>query len=377
MDLQEQNSFFTPVQRRLIRFTTVVFFSVLLAALVATIIWVIGRTFAFFYNLIFPLAIAGILALILNPVMVFLQRRLHFSRLAAAITLLAGFFILFSALLFGTLPIVIQQGRDLVERAPDIIASWYTRLELYFPGLVTMLSEQMDDGVLEDLMPEFEAPGETFMSYIGLLVGAAFIPLWLFFALLSGDGLKAQAEEVLSIFSETTEKKLLYFIQVFLGYVTAFFRGQLVIALIMGALYAIGFSIIGIKAALLIGPILGLLNIIPYLGTVIGLLIVLPTAYLQPEGSWQLVALALVVFVTVQTIESGFLTPKIMAHHSGLHPALVVISLFFWGITFGGIIGMLLAVPLTAFIIAVWGEIKTSLSRSLETEDSESPGGSD
>jgi predicted PurR-regulated permease PerM len=145
----------------------------------------------------------------------------------------------------------------------------------------------------------------------------------------------------------------------------------------MGALYAIGFSVIGIKAALLIGPILGLLNIIPYLGTVVGLLIVLPTAYLQPEGSLQLVALALLVFIIVQTIESGFLTPKIMADHSGLHPALVVISLFFWGIAFGGIIGMLLAVPLTAFIIAIWGEIKASLTRTLETEPSESPGGSD
>ncbi|MFO7603037.1 MAG: AI-2E family transporter, partial [Gammaproteobacteria bacterium] len=57
---------------------------------------------------------------------------------------------------------------------------------------------------------------------------------------------------------------------------------------------------------------------------------------------------------------------------SGLHPALVVISLFFWGTALGGIIGMVLAVPLTAFFVAIWSEIKASLKRSLSSRDARS-----
>ena len=71
-------------------------------------------------------------------------------------------------------------------------------------------------------------------------------------------------------------------------------------------------------------------------------------------------------FAAVQLIESWLLTPKIMANRSGLHPALVVISLFFWGTVLGGIIGMVLAVPLTAFFVAIWREIKTSLEHALK-----------
>lgn len=68
-------------------------------------------------------------------------------------------------------------------------------------------------------------------------------------------------------------------------------------------------------------------------------------------------------------IESWLLTPKIMANRSGLHPALVVISLFFWGTALGGIIGMVLAVPLTAFFVAIWGEIKASLKHTLSSRN--------
>jgi len=74
------------------------------------------------------------------------------------------------------------------------------------------------------------------------------------------------------------------------------------------------------------------------------------------------------VFTVVQLLESWLLTPKIMANRSGLHPALVVISVFFWGIALGGIIGMILAVPLTAFIVAVWSQAKAGLTRSMKSD---------
>jgi predicted PurR-regulated permease PerM len=80
-------------------------------------------------------------------------------------------------------------------------------------------------------------------------------------------------------------------------------------------------------------------------------------------------------------VESWLLTPRIMAERSGLHPAVVVISIFFWGTVLGGIIGMILAVPLTAFIVAVWIQTKASLTRSMVSDDNadriEMPPGAD
>jgi predicted PurR-regulated permease PerM len=92
-------------------------------------------------------------------------------------------------------------------------------------------------------------------------------------------------------------------------------------------------------------------------------------AYFQPHGSLQLVGLSLLVFTVVQLVESWLLTPRIMADRSGLHPALVVISVFFWGTALNGIIGMILAVPLTAFLVAVWAQAKASLARGILSDD--------
>lgn len=100
----------------------------------------------------------------------------------------------------------------------------------------------------------------------------------------------------------------------FVEYITTFFQGQLIIAVCMGTLYAMSFTLINLSYGVLIGLILGLLNIIPFLGSLIGLLVVLPIAYLQPEAGVQLLLLAALVFATVQLVESWLLTPKIMAN---------------------------------------------------------------
>ncbi|MFH1498000.1 MAG: AI-2E family transporter [Verrucomicrobiota bacterium] len=140
----------------------------------------------------------------------------------------------------------------------------------------------------------------------------------------------------------------------FVNIVVSFFRGQLLIGLIMGVLLAIGFTAVGLKFGLLIGLVLGVLNIVPYLGTIIGLCIALPLAFLQPGGGWETVIWVSAVFVIVQNIEGWFLTPKIMGERTGLHPVMVIVSIFFWGAALNGILGMILAIPLTAFFVTAW-----------------------
>jgi predicted PurR-regulated permease PerM len=147
---------------------------------------------------------------------------------------------------------------------------------------------------------------------------------------------------------------VVYLVREFLGILVAFFRGQLLIGLIMGVLYATGFSITGLKFGLAIGLLTGLLNIVPYLGSILGLSVALPLAFLQPGGGLPLVGVCLAVFCAVQAIEGWFLTPRIMGRQTGLHPVAIIVAVFFWGKALGGVLGMMLAVPLTAFFVTAW-----------------------
>lgn len=360
---------FNAVELRLFRYTAVLLSLVVLAALIGIVMWTFGWILNTFYNLLLALAIAGVLALVLHPVVEFLESRLRFPRLLAIIILLVVFFASIGGMIFLLVPIVASQAVQLMTVLPDKLASFQDHFSTYFPGLSSMISTSMESSDGEKSQAVMENPGNAIMSYLGLLASISFVPLFLFFTLLSGNLLRRQASELLSIFDEPTQRKSLYFMDVFVGYVTAFFQGQLLIALCMGTLYAMSFTLIGLEFGVLIGLVLGLLNIVPFLGSLIGLLVVLPMAYLQPDGGVELLVLTGLVFAGVQLVESWLLTPKIMANRSGLHPALVVISLFFWGTVLGGIIGLILAVPLTAFFVAIWGEIKASLKRTLSNRD--------
>ncbi|MBZ2168102.1 AI-2E family transporter [Marinobacter sp. F4216] len=362
------NRLFNAVELRLFRCTAVLLSLVVLTALLGFVLWAFGWIVGAFDNLVLSLCLSGILALVLYPVVDFLERRCHFPHLLAVLSLMLVFFGGIGALVLILLPTLISQLVELMTLVPQTLAGWEEHFSIYFPELTSMVSDTMQSSEEESKKPVIEAPGETIMSYLGLLAGLSFVPLFLFFTLLSGDLLRGQANEILSIFREPTQQKVMYFSDVFLEYVTAFFQGQLLIALCMGILYALGFASIGLEYGVLVGLALGFLNIVPFLGSLIGLLVVLPIAYLQPDGGAELLVPAVIIFAVVQVIESWLLTPRIMANRSGLHPALVIISLFFWGTVLGGITGMVLAVPLTAFFVAIWREIKASLTHALGNE---------
>jgi predicted PurR-regulated permease PerM len=366
---QPEPRLFGSVERRLFHTTAVLFTIVALVLLVALVVWALAETLSYFYKLVLPLSVAGILALVLYPVVDFLEERLRLHRAAAAGLIL----VLFLAMIVGAaillVPTLVRQISHFTDIAPGVLSSWQDYLSTRFPGTFRTIMANVDEGTLKDVVPDMQRPGMVLKSYAGILVGLGFVPLFLFFALVSGGRLRGQAKGFLAVFNAATQRNVLYFIDVFTRQLTGFFQGQLVIAVIMGVMFATGFTLVGLKGGILIGLVLGLLNIVPFLGTLVGLLIVLPMAYFQPAGSLHLVALSLLVFVIVQLVESWLLTPRIMANRSGLHPALVVISVFFWGTALGGIIGMILAVPLTAFLVAVWAQAKASLTRGMMSDD--------
>jgi predicted PurR-regulated permease PerM len=353
----------SPGQFRLLRYTVVMFTAVTLIGLILLLIWVFGRIISELQVLVFPLSVAGILALILFPVVTFLEHHLRLSRLAAVITV----FLLISAMLLTAIvliiPIAANQGREFASSIPAMAEQGYATLMNRFPTAMPVLFDVISRIEPEAVMPDPQEAADRTKAYISLLVGMGFVPLYLFFALLSGYRIRDHAKNLLFVFDLETQDEVLYLGQVFVGYVTAFFRGQLIVALSMGVIMAIGFTLIGLNGAIFFGLALGLLSIVPYLGMVIGLLTVIPVSFIQPDGGVQLALLVLGVIIVTQVIESVLLTPKIMADQSGLHPVLVVISILFWGTVLGGIVGMIMAVPLTAFLLTLGRHLRLRLYR--------------
>jgi predicted PurR-regulated permease PerM len=127
----------------------------------------------------------------------------------------------------------------------------------------------------------------------------------------------------------------------------AFLRGQFLVMLALGAIYAVGLSVVGLKLGLLIGIIAGLISFVPYLGTATGIVLGVIAALVQTGGDWSLVALVLVVFVIGQMLEGYVLTPRIVGDRIGLHPVAVIFAIMAGGQLFG-FLGMLLALPVAA-----------------------------
>ncbi len=188
---------------------------------------------------------------------------------------------------------------------------------------------------------------------IGALLSWVITPVY-FAYFLTTSGMKLDTGKVLPFLKPETRDDVTYLLREFVVIVLAFFRGQMIIAFLQGLLFAAGFSLVGLRYGFVIGLLLGFLNVIPYLGSMIGLAIAIPLALLQVGGGVMTCLLVLVVFAVVQQIEGWFLTPKIMGDRTGLHFMAIIVAIFFWGTALGGILGMILAIPLTAFLASLW-----------------------
>lgn len=136
----------------------------------------------------------------------------------------------------------------------------------------------------------------------------------------------------------------------------AYFRGQALVALIVGILFAVGFSIIGLPMGIAMGLIIGLLNMVPYLqllGIPPCIILCIVQSAETGRSLWLALLLLAVVFLVVQSIQDFILTPKIMGKVMGLSPAAILLSLSVWGALFG-LIGMIVALPLTTLGISYY-----------------------
>ena len=363
----------SPVQRRVAGFALALFAFIAAGALLAGLALLGVFLLGVFSNVLWPLVSAGILALVLLPLVLLLEKRLRIRRIVAVAVIYGGFLLAATGLLVTVIPPAVSQLLDFIAFLPALWERALAQGELHYPDWVASgqrylanpaikhaVENLLGEGraLLAQAVPSLKAAGAGALSLFGFFTNLAIIPIYLFFFLLSsGDPTKNLGEQ-LNFLKPGLREDLVFLVREFIAIVVSFFRGQLIIGLIMGALLALGFTLVGLKFGLFIGLMLGVLNIVPYLGTIIGLSVALPLAFLQPGGDLRLVGLVIGVFILVQNIEGWYLTPKIMGERTGLHPVAIIVAIFFWGTALGGILGMVLAIPLTAFFVTAWRLLK-------------------
>jgi predicted PurR-regulated permease PerM len=347
---------------------TIVAALVIIGAL-AGVFWLVGLFFSTFSNVFLPLVVAGVAALVVRPYYELLRDRLRLPAVLALLTVFASLLlpVLAFAWVFGAL--ILEQLDGFLTSLPGYWEKLVAFVEERSPKAIELLEryqirerlEKAAEGQASVLMQGLQSVGggallvgRGFLRGVGAVVAWAMLPVYFAFFLMAGPGQLEKLDSLFPFLKRDTRKDVVYLIREFVNILVAFFRGQLIVAFLQGLLYAIGFSLVGLRYGFVLGIALGFLNIIPYLGSIVGLGIALPLAFFQEGGGLGTMIAVAIVFTVVQTIESYVLTPKIMGDRTGLHPMTIIVAVFFWGSALGGITGMILAIPLTAFLVVFW-----------------------
>ncbi|HRI14439.1 MAG TPA: AI-2E family transporter [Verrucomicrobiota bacterium] len=184
-------------------------------------------------------------------------------------------------------------------------------------------------------------------SWFGLLAGLFLVPVYAFFLLLEEKAIARSWTDYLPVANLDVKRETIFVLRSINDALIVFFRGQVLVAFCDGILYALGFLIIGLPYALLIGLMACFVTIIPFLGAALTCGTALIIALVQ-FGDWQHLVLVFAVFAVVQTIEGFVLVPKIVGDRVGLHPLMVIVALMLGTTLLGGILGGILAIPFTA-----------------------------
>jgi predicted PurR-regulated permease PerM len=187
-----------------------------------------------------------------------------------------------------------------------------------------------------------------FFGILGFLLSLVLVPVFLFFFLLESPAIGSNWSRYLPLRASPLKEELVSLLNEINTYLIHFFRGQLLVSLIDGALIGVSlFVFLRLDFAFLIGLMLGILCLIPYLGMALCLIPAMLIALAQ-YGDLIHPLWVLLIFIVANNIDGLFISPKIIGNSVGLHPMTVIISVFAWSIVLGGLLGALLAVPLTA-----------------------------
>jgi predicted PurR-regulated permease PerM len=310
-----------------------------LVAILGLLVW-------YFRVVLPPLLLAGALVFILNPVVTFLQHR-GIPRALGTLISYVGCLGIAVGIGFLVAPIVTDQWSEMSDEIPqireDVIDRWNQLAEDYPIPTIDEVGAQLGNsgGSLQDQAEVALSIGEVLLRFLLIVV---LTPIIAFYLLVDLPHLRRVAE---SLIPDRAKAEVLVVAGRLNRAIGGFFRGQLVVALIVGTLVSIGLAIIDLPFWLIIGMIAGLFNMIPligpYIGGIPGVIIALTT------GNLTTALLVVGIMVAAQQIDNHFITPYVMQRAVKLHPVLVILALLAGGTLFG-FFGLLLAVPAMAAI---------------------------
>ncbi|RFC62402.1 AI-2E family transporter [Fulvimarina endophytica] len=336
------------------------------AAAIATIafVWL-------FSSILLPFVLGMVLAYLLDPVADWFERR-GLSRLMATTLILVIFVVVFVALILIIAPVISSQVVRLTERMPEYldrlqdlaIAARSGPLAFLFSSEESTLEQDFaqlisdSTSFVTSLVSQVWSSSLAFVNFVSLFVVT---PVVAFYMLLDWDRMVRRVDDWLPRQHQTTVRRIARDIDLS---VAGFVRGQGSVCLILGTFYAVGLTLVGLNFGLLIGFFAGLISFIPYIGSLLGLVISIGVALVQFWPDWPWVVAVAAVFFIGQFFEGNILQPKLVGASVGLHPVWLMFALFAFGTLFG-FVGLLIAVPAAA---AVGVLARFALTKYLDSE---------
>jgi predicted PurR-regulated permease PerM len=418
-------SYPTPPQRRVLWTALTALAVVAMLGVAGLIFFGFIAFLSWSYPILLPIGLGVIIALVLDIPVTFLQKRGH-KRETATLTvcLLAVIsFLLFWAFL---LPPLVSQSGDFFRSLPDMLSNGIGKLNSSLtaapenpPADVTAPApppprtlppetnqltlaippehsvqestllppepdhyrqgrEEIQGWIKTNLPAVQEAVQKNIASVIysalgpvgqafGFLLGFGFVPIYVYYFLADQDQISKHWHELVPMRRSALRDEVVSVLSEINTSLVSYFRGQIIVAACNGVLTWIGLIIIGIPYSLVLGIITGALSIVPFLGIICSIIPALLLGFLSAKDNetlqWLRPVLVLVVFAVVQMTESMFITPRVQSHSTGLHPLVIVIGILFWSMLLPGLLGPIVAVPLTCAVVVllrryVWQERK-------------------
>ena len=301
-----------------------------------------------------PFIAAALLAYIGDPLADRLQR-LKFPRTIAVVSVFILTFVGLGLLILLVVPLIQTQIAALLDALPGIIAQIE---QVWLPKITEFIGIEHGEDIglgaflarYSDMAGSWGATVLLSLSRSGGALAAAVISLFLipiltFYLLRDWDSILQTLAAIVPSHLRATVIALARETDQVLG---AFLHGQVLVMIALGAIYAAGLSLVGLKFAVAIGVVAGLVSFVPYLGFVFGIALAGLTVALEPD-SWLRLLGVIATFSVAQVIEGSFLTPKLVGDRIGLHPVLVIFSVAAGGQLFG-FFGILLALPAAAVL---------------------------
>ena len=317
-------------------------------------------------GVLLPFFVAWLIAYLINPIVNFFQHKAKFkSRIASILVTMLLLLTLLTAAGVLLVPPIIDEFYKLKElltayfieeskqaAIPGTIAN-FIKENVNMLQIQDMLNEENLTQAVQNILPKAWNIFTQSVNVIVSILATFIILLYTFFILLDYEAIASGWTGLVPAKYRDMTVRIVNDVKVSMN---RYFRGQALVAFLVGILFSIGFLIIDFPLAVGFGLFIGLLNMVPYLQ----LIALIPTVLLAllkaadtGENFWWILAGAILVFCIVQLIQDGIIVPKVMGRITGLNPAIILLSLSVWGALMG-VVGMIIALPCTSIMLSYY-----------------------